>query len=111
MQRDPRSSSVLPLPEINRSKCIGKTRHVLFSLLSLHTTTPNQVLLRILNLLECELLVEEKSQKKACKEEEIMAKGIKLFIVRTPDKRVVPHAPDDSEGAGNKHQFHNSIVD
>jgi hypothetical protein len=24
---------------------------------------------------------------------------------------VVPHAPDDSEGAGNKHQFHNSIVD
>lgn len=55
--------------------------------------------------------MEEKSQKKACKEEEIMAKGIKLFIVRTPDKRVIPHAPDDSEGAGNKHQFHNSIVD
>ena len=61
--------------------------------------------------MECELLVEDKSQKKACKEEEIMPKGIELFIVRTPDKRMVPHAPNDSESANNKHQFHNSIVD
>lgn len=70
-----------------------------------------QIYLTMTHLLECELFMHKKRQKKAPQNEKIMAKCIDIFIVRAPHHSVQPHAPHDRQRAPNEHQLHHSIID
>lgn len=54
--------------------------------------------------------MEDECEEKADTNKDVMPKHVLTLVVGPPYHRVVPHAPDNGDRAGDEHKLHDGII-